>query len=363
MMPEKEAFLRLLRVALGVDKELPQTFTQEEWWQIFKLAQKQSVVGILFTAIERLPKEQRPGVEVIMDWSAVTDYIEKKNKKLNAVAARVCEIFHAEGIEMCVMKGQGLGALYDNPLRRSGGDIDVWMNGGEDVVTDYMKKNFKDVECGYYHISTVLRGDIDLEVHFQPINLFEPKSSHVLCGWIDREKQNQWSNERLLAGDVGKINVPTKKFDLVYVLVHLFHHFLIEGCGMKQVLDYYFLLKSVDDDFDDKEEVVSVLKDIGLWHFVGAFMYVLQVIGLQRDKMLCEPDEPLGVKMLEEIINTGTISCTEVKEKRKGIKGLAASVSARASRLTRLYPFAPQQAKWVMIENVKNGMKNLTVNF
>lgn len=362
MMQMTESFVDLMRVALGVQTELSTSSSQEEWWGLFKLAQRQSVVGLLFTGIERLPKEQRPGVEVIMDWSAVADYIEKDNVRLNTVAVKVCEIFCMEGVDMCVMKGQGLAALYDTPLRRTGGDIDVWMDGGEATVTEYMKKNFKSVECGYYHVSTVLKGNIDLEVHFLPINLFEPKSSEILCGWIEKEKPLQWSNKRQLAGDAGTINVPTKKFDLVYVLVHLFHHFLIEGCGMKQVLDYYYLLLSIDDE-EDMEEVKSLFKEIGLWDFVGALMYIMQILGLPKEKMLCEPCESLGVKMMDEIINTGTVSGIEIKEKRKGVRGLAMTVSARASRLTRLYPFAPQQAKWVMIENVKNGVKNLAPKF
>ena len=45
-----------------------------------------------------------------------------------------------------------------------------------------------------------------------------------------------------LPNDVGLVAVPTHSFNIVYQLYHLYHHYFYEGVGLRQVVDYYFVL-------------------------------------------------------------------------------------------------------------------------
>lgn len=45
-----------------------------------------------------------------------------------------------------------------------------------------------------------------------------------------------------LPNDAGLVVVPTHSFNVVYQLYHLYHHYFYEGVGLRQVVDYYFVL-------------------------------------------------------------------------------------------------------------------------
>ena len=56
----------LLRLGLGAESssvDFPSPLELEEWTRLYSLAKQQSVLGIAFAGIERLPKEGRPPID------------------------------------------------------------------------------------------------------------------------------------------------------------------------------------------------------------------------------------------------------------------------------------------------------------
>ena len=45
-----------------------------------------------------------------------------------------------------------------------------------------------------------------------------------------------------LPDGAGDIAVPTTAFNVIYQLTHLYHHFFDEGIGMRQIIDYYYVV-------------------------------------------------------------------------------------------------------------------------
>ena len=99
---------------------------------------------------------------------------------------------------------------------------------------------------------------------------------------------------------------------MVYQLYHLYHHYLYEGIGLRQFLDYYFVVKKQISMTEGKANSNAVmlqktLRYLGLWKFAGAVMYVLhEVMGLQEDKIIVPMDEKRGRMLLYEILGGGT---------------------------------------------------------
>lgn len=114
----------------------------------------------------------------------------------------------------------------------------------------------------------------------------------------------QCSNVISLPDGAGDIAVPTTAFNVVYQLSHLYHHFFDEGIGMRQIIDYYFvLLKADGKNLFNKTSLFRELKYLGLWKFAGAVMYVLhEVLGLPKEKMIAPIDERRGKLLLSEIL-------------------------------------------------------------
>lgn len=75
--------LELIRVALGKQLKLSHNLSQEEWKELFSETQKQSVVGIAFEGVQKLPKEQWPSQALLFEWIGVTAMIKQRNELLN----------------------------------------------------------------------------------------------------------------------------------------------------------------------------------------------------------------------------------------------------------------------------------------
>ena len=218
-METNALFLQLLRVALAGGGKLSHVPTLEEWEGVLNACVKQSVVGVGFCGVEMLPKEQMPPLDLIMDWSAVVSHIEDENKKLNALCVKVSEIFLQEKINACILKGQGMGTLYDTPLRRMSGDIDVWMEGGKENVVDYFTRNFKEVkgEEGDHHVAVTLKGGVTMEVHWVPVAMYSSKHNKVFDEWLKTVEAAQWCNKVVLPEGAGEIQGRRRQ-------VHSFRH-------------------------------------------------------------------------------------------------------------------------------------------
>ena len=110
--------------------------------------------------------------------------------------------------------------------------------------------------------------------------------------------------EAELPEGAGAIPVPTVKFNIVFQLAHMMHHFFDEGIGLRQMMDYYYVLKS--DGRRQMEDVSETLRYLGLWKFASAVMYVMrEVFALELQYMIAPVDERRGKTLLNEILKGG----------------------------------------------------------
>lgn len=107
-----------------------------------------------------------------------------------------------------------------------------------------------------------------------------------------------------------EIVVPSDEFNVVYLLSHIYRHLLGLGIGLRQLMDYNFALRAFSEGTKVSEgfkvsEVSGTLKYLGLYDFAGAVMYVLkEVFGLEREYMICEPEEWRGKALLESVMES-----------------------------------------------------------
>ena len=114
--------------------------------------------------------------------------------------------------------------------------------------------------------------------------------------------------------EVDKFKSPSVEFDSVYLMLHAYRHLMHGGLGLRPVMDYYMVLRTVSDgfksvaEFAEVQEVSSTLKSFGLMKFTRAMMYVIKVVfGLDEKYMICEPDRERGERLLQEIMRGGNM--------------------------------------------------------
>lgn len=310
-MTQTLANISFLRYCLGNNEYMSKVLPKIDWHQLYSFALKQTVLGVCFEGINRLEQEypeklkQNPiGSELLMNWMGIAQKIRRQNMKVNAVAGKLFAMLREDGLRCCILKGQGNALMYPNPYSRTPGDIDVWVNASRGDFTEYANKHFMiGDDIRYHHIETSVDG-VPVELHFFPGIMNNPVYNARLQKWFKQNADLQ-SNVVSLPDGIGEIAIPTTAFNVIYQLAHLYHHFFDEGIGMRQIIDYYYIVNN-DELLVVRDTLQKELKHLGLWKFARAVMYVQhEALGLSEEKMIAPMDEKRGKLLLAEILNGG----------------------------------------------------------
>ena len=304
MLKQQKIFFDFLRFCIGSAKEIPDSLKEVDWKEIYAIAKKQALLGVLFYGIQRLPKELAPEQKLLMQWMVMAEQIRKQNIRLFLDSVKVCKNFENKGFANCILKGQGNALLYPDPYMRTPGDIDIYLAGGRKRVMQYINKVCPNQVMRYHHVAfPVMKTAI--EVHFTPSYMFFPIHNSRMQKWFKEVMGEQCNHRVSLPDGYGEIHVPQVSFNVIYILSHLYRHIFTEGIGLRQLLDYYYVLIS-DDLLLISDRVQKDLKHLGLWKFAQAVMFVMkEVFGLSEDRMIAPMDEREGRFLLDEIMRGG----------------------------------------------------------
>ena len=311
-MIKTSAIFLFLNYCLGKKVDMSMVVAKIDWRQLYTFASRQALLGFCFDGIERLTKDfseelkQNPmGRDLLMTWMGAAQQIRRQNMKVNAVAGKLFSMLREDGFRCCILKGQGNALMYPNPYSRTPGDIDVWVNASREYLTEYANRHFnQEDDIRFHHLETTMDG-VPLELHFFPCTMNNPLYHARLQKWFKRNADLQCSNVVSLPDCIGEIAIPTTAFNVVYQLTHLYHHFFDEGIGMRQIIDYYYVVNN-DESLVIRDTLQKELKHLGLWKFARAVMYVLhETLGLPEEKMIAPMDEKRGKLLLAEILNGG----------------------------------------------------------
>lgn len=296
-----------------------------DWQRFYAFAKKQTLVGIIMEGISRLPKAVAPKQGLLMNWFMMSQNISRMNSMLNEATVGVYNKVKAVGYDCCILKGQANAAMYANPAARTPGDVDMWVNASREEIRQLAqtlaKENGRIDEESYNHIA-LTTNDISVELHYTPGFMANFTYNRRLQQWFRESIDAQCRNMIALPDEAGEVAAPTSDFNAVYQLYHLYHHYFYEGVGLRQVVDYYYVILNFELETQNsklnnsksakptiqnsKFKTQNSLKRLGLWHFAGAMMYVLhEVLGLPEEKMIAPMDKKRGEMLLNDILCGG----------------------------------------------------------
>lgn len=297
-------FFALLRRATGGEEMFLPPITCEEWDEVFILAKQQALVGIVFRAIEKLPVECRPYRELLLKWWSIAEQIKRRSQLLYETAWQVEQRFAKDGFRGTILKGVGIATLYPEPLYRTPGDIDIWLDAEREDILAYVLKYKENPFVIYHHVDFVEVNGVSIEVHFTPSYFSDFRTNNRFQQYVREQRPLQMEHTTVLDG-VGEVHTPTLAFNRVYVLSHIYRHLFDEGVGLRQLLDYYYVLCQGFTG-EEREETMRVLRHLKMKRFVAAVMWVLkEVFGMEERYMLTAPNEKDGRFLLDEIMIAG----------------------------------------------------------
>lgn len=337
--------LDLLRFTLN-GKSFNHSLSNDEWKTIYELAKKQTLTGILLEGIKKLPKEQCPPKQVLLQWFTNVENIRKRNQELNRLVIKVSQKFKKDGFKSVILKGQGNALLYPDPLLRTSGDIDIWLDASKKDIIKYVRKYCPNEEIVYHHAEFPVMKACNIEVHFTPSwmnNYFKNKKLQKLF----REfKDKQFTHEVSLPDSKEKICIPTIEFNRIYILLHIYRHLFDEGIGLRQILDYYYVLKQECSE-EEKANSYKWIKELGMQRFCSAVMYMMQeVFGLESKYLICAPSVKEGKFLLDEIMRAGNFGKYDERIVRKQNESHLHKYIRKIKRNLRFIKSYPNEVLW-----------------
>ena len=322
----QEQLLALVRLAIHPEEDIPKVLKVDtiDWKEVLEEAIKQSLMGVAFVGFKvwsTSDNVKKSGASIdkrlLTQWAGICEKIREDNLLLNKRTAQVCKKFAKDGFRTSVMKGQGNALLYGEKLSlmRSSGDIDVWVEGGFEKVNDYVQKIVPTNYVSPIDIIFNVFSDTEVEVHYHPDIMRNPFRNLRLQKFFDSQAEACFTNKvQLLETNKDGVEtmvdafVTTTSFNLVHQLAHIQRHLFAVGMGLRHLMDYYFQLVDAENSLrkDEKDEVISVVKSIGLEKLACALTWIFaEHFGLPKKCQLWEPNKKDGEFLLEDILKTG----------------------------------------------------------
>lgn len=307
-------FFELIQVALGNRASLSHTPTTEEWQRLFMLSKKQALLGINYVAVEHLPKEQRPPRQLLLQWCLAAERIKERNAELNRKVVEISHKFHNDGFPNLILKGQGIAQYYkicNLEQYRTPGDVDLWFKGSREDIIDYVRKYNPTCHVVYHHVDFPDIDGVQIEIHFMP--------SWMNCYFTNKRLQHFFNDSKefdLASYQPRTIPAPSLEFNRLYILIHIYRHLFHEGIGLRQVMDYYFVLMQGFNE-EQRTETIRMIRLLHMTRFTAAIMWILKdVFGMEERHLLMSPSEKDGHLLLNEIMMAGNLGLHDTRLKR-----------------------------------------------
>lgn len=353
-------FFELILVAIGTRICLSHTPSADEWGELYAMAKKQSLVGICFAGVQRLGANADDGFSAIgmpemlyLTWMGMAAKIQQRNEVVNKQCVELQKMLLKEGFHTSILKGQGVGMLYGENLSmlRQSGDIDLWIQGGMQKAYDYCKDKFGTFDYDYINAHAPFYSDTEVELHWRVHSLPNPFANRRLQRWFEEHEDELHTESAELKG-AGSIVVPSKEFNAFFILLHCYHHMFESGLGLRQLMDYYFVLctayenTSTNSAQAHNENIVELYEQFGMMRFAKGVMWIMQhVFGLDDKCLLCEPDEKEGKFLLNEIMLCGNFGHHD--ERKHKIKNkMVAPFATRIQHNWHLVTHYPSEFFW-----------------
>ena len=348
-----QTFLQLIRTGLDMETcpKIPQLEPQD-WLIVVDMARKQSVDGILIDGINKLGKGANIPYSMMMNEIGSLFAIEKSNKKMNQMVETVKEYFRNHKFHPILLKGQGIARLYPNPLHRIPGDIDMWLTDEDKSIRRYVKSIFPDSKITYHHVDFPMWEEVLVEAHTTPSWMYNPFSNARLQSFLESFARNN-----------PEADLPSNEMNRVYLLVHSYRHFMDDGIGFRQLIDYMMLLRQ---GFTEEERIrtMQVMKSIHLDKFCGAMMYTLQeLFGLEKEYQLTSPLVSEGELLIEEVMQAGDLGRYDRSfHGNRDTESTIARFIRRTRRSLRFIGSYPEEICWAPLFKIWHWIWRKSVN-
>lgn len=346
-------FFELIQIALANKKSFNRPPSDSEWKNLYEMACKQSLAGVLLDGVNRQIESgncPKPPMNVLYEWIGLQQHTVAHNKLQNQRTKELCEIFKENGFQSCVLKGQGTALYYEHPEYRQCGDVDIWVScegkwdaekSRDEILRFARNSGYPVGHIDIKHSDIDYFKDVPVEVHFLPSWMYNPSTNNNLQSFFEEQSEKQFGKMDVKVG----FTHTTVEFDLVFSIVHIYRHIFSEGIGLRQLMDYYYILQN--SSANQRKDAFAELKSLKMSSFVGGIMWILKnCFGMKEEYLLCPMNKRHGEYLLSEIMMAGNFGqyddrMLRIDENKKFKRGFV-----QLKRNLRFVSYYPSEVLW-----------------
>ena len=245
-------FFALLQTIFTCNNTSPKelnSFSEEDWKELFRISAQQGVLAIVYDIISSLPEKIDIPRNINIQWAISCDAIENRYTLQHKVSAQLADIFDKQGITTVVMKGLAIGTYYPRPEHRECGDLDCYLGAKHELGNQICEQNGATVNRNYYKDSTIKYRGLMVENH----RYFLPIRGSRTMKELERHLENIAISDTMTFIPNTKLVIPSPDFNALFLTMHGLNHFLSEGIKIRHILDWALLLKAEQNNINWKE--------------------------------------------------------------------------------------------------------------
>lgn len=236
-------------------------FKDVDWQKIFDEAVAQTVVLATFDALSSY--KDKVDKEVFKSWQQMAFTILQSNIAVLNAQYELTNILKDE--PYVILKGSAVAVNYPKPELRSLGDVDFLIDPKrqDELENLFISNGYKKSMGDHPNHIVLYKPNANLEMHFDVAG--------VPFG-VQGEKVNKYLKDTIYnpvkkTQDFSIFNAPEEDKNALILLLHMQHHMLGDGFGIRHLCDWMtFIGEHGNDDFW-KEKLIPFLKEIGLFTY------------------------------------------------------------------------------------------------
>lgn len=265
-------FFSLLQAGLW-DKDVSVTPTGDvSVSDIHHFSMEQSVLGLVTAGLVHVSGIRVPKEEILL-LIGETLQIEQRNRAMNVFISVLIDKLRKVGLNVLLVKGQGIAQCYAKPLWRACGDIDLLIDDNNyDKAKNYLisiaDKEWSEV-IERKHLEVTIEGWI-VELHGSlrgnVLNRIDVGLTSIQKELFEKEKFRLWQD------GATTVYLPAPNEDVILIFTHILQHFSQGGIGLRQICDWCRILWMFRDEIDRQllAERLHNMRIMSEWRVFGA---------------------------------------------------------------------------------------------
>ncbi len=240
-MTSRELVLYLLRKLFKGDVG-PQSLSDvssEIWEEALALATGQGVLALCFEAIEQFPANQRPPLELLMQWYGQTEQQKEQYEQMWDVACKLNKLWAAEGIQATVLKGRSIAQYYPVPSHRYSCDLDIFIEHDWERACELLEKKGVLLEREVYKEVEFTLDGVYVECH----RYITPVRGNKHLQKVERYLRALLRCEPKTCFEGTTLACPPLMFNAILFVEHALGDFLHGTLLLKHIVDWIVLRK------------------------------------------------------------------------------------------------------------------------